>query len=112
MRLIDADSIKYKNITICGGHGLYYDEKIVYDNDIAKMPTVDAIPVDLVAKMLYEFAGDLCPCNYSPWDEWLSERCELQDECPNPSNELGCWKQFIKHYAERRTNNEHFQEPV
>lgn len=73
-------------------------------NWLKKQPTVDAVEVDLIAKMLYDFTGDLCPCNYSPWDEWLSERCELQDECPNPADELGCWKQFVKLYTGRKDN--------
>ena len=82
---------------------LRVEPKLVYCIDRVK--AVDAVPVDMVAKMFYDFTGDLCPCNYTPWDEWLSERCELQDECPNPEDEMGCWKQFIKHCAERKDND-------
>lgn len=64
---------------------------------IAEAPTVDAVEVDTVIEMFEYMLGD-CPCNFSPVDEWLSERCELQNECPNPKDKRGCWKQFIKHF--------------
>jgi hypothetical protein len=69
--------------------------------EIEDAPTVDAVPVETVAEMFEYFLGD-CPCNYSPTDVWLSECCELQEECPYPADEHGCWKQFIKHWGERR----------
>ena len=68
---------------------------------IERIKGVDAVPVDMVAKMFFDFTGDTCACNYSPLDEWLWEWCEILDECPYPKDELGCWKQFVKHYAGR-----------
>lgn len=69
---------------------------------IHNAPAADVVEVETVAQMLCDAVGDECPCNYSPTDEWLTEVCELQDECPNPKEKLGCWKQYIKHYSERR----------
>jgi len=59
---------------------------------------------ETVAQMLCYAFGD-CPCDYSPTDEWLPEKCELQEECPNPKDKLGCWKQYIKHFEERKDND-------
>ena len=67
------------------------------------VPSVDAVEVDVVAQMFYDFTGDLCPCNFNGNDEWLPEVCELLNECPNPSGDkLGCWKQYIKHFQPRK----------
>lgn len=62
----------------------------------------DVVEVETVAQMLCHALGDECPCNYGSSDEWLPEVCELQDECPDPKDNLGCWKQYIKHFGERR----------
>lgn len=69
---------------------------------INNAPAVDAVEVDKVAQMFFDFTEDDCPCNYVGVDEWLPEVCELQSECPHPKKPLGCWKQFVKHYGERR----------
>lgn len=71
-------------------------EKVLEDLD--ELPVIDAVPVDTVAEMFYDFTGDSCACDFNGNDEWLSEVCELQDECPYPKDKLGCWKQYIKHY--------------
>lgn len=71
-------------------------------NLIKSAPAVDAVPVDTVAKMFCDFTGDSCACDFNGNDEWLSEVCELQDECPYPKDRFGCWKQYIKHYVERK----------
>ena len=55
-----------------------------------------------VACMLAELFNDTCACNYNGIDEWLPEKCELLDSCPNPAG-VACWEQFLKHRAERRT---------
>lgn len=60
---------------------------------------VDAVEVDTVAEMLYRAIGDRYACNVNDNDEWLSEVCELQEQCPHPKDLLGCWKQFVKHYC-------------
>ena len=69
---------------------------------INKAPAVDAVEVDKVAQMFYEFTGDDCPCNYNDNDEWLWNFCD-GDHCPG--EELECWKLFVKHYGERRDEN-------
>lgn len=56
-----------------------------------------------VACLLAEFFGDTCACNYNDIDEWLPEKCEVIDACPNPVG-VACWEQFLKHKAERRTD--------
>ena len=56
-----------------------------------------------VACLLAELFDDTCACNYNGIDEWLPEKCELLDSCPHPVG-VACWEQFLKHKAERRTN--------
>jgi len=56
-----------------------------------------------VACMLAELFDDTCACNYNGIDEWLPEKCEVIDACPNPVG-VACWEQFLKHRAERRTD--------
>ena len=55
-----------------------------------------------VACLLAELFDDTCACNYNGIDEWLPEKCELLDSCPNPVG-VACWEQFLKHKAERRS---------
>ena len=52
-----------------------------------------------VARLLAELFGDTCACNYNGIGEWLPEKCELLDSCPNPVG-VACWEQFLKHKAE------------
>jgi len=56
-----------------------------------------------VACLLAEIFGDNCACNFNGIDEWLPEKCEVIDACPNPVG-VACWEQFLKHRAERRTD--------
>ena len=56
-----------------------------------------------VACLLAELFGDTCACNYNGIDEWLPGKCELLDLCPNPVG-VACWEQYLKHRAERRTD--------
>jgi hypothetical protein len=56
-----------------------------------------------VACLLAELFGDTCACNFNGIDEWLPEKCEVIDACPNPVG-VACWEQFLKHRAERRTD--------
>ena len=57
-----------------------------------------------IACMLADLFGDACACNYNGIDEWLSELCDFKDTCcPNPVG-VACWEQFLKHRAERRTD--------
>lgn len=70
-------------------------------DELEAIPAANVVEVDAVFEMLDYTLGD-CPCNYSPTDEWLPEVCELQDECPNPKEKYGCWRQFIKHFRSRK----------
>ena len=54
-----------------------------------------------VACLLSELFGDTCACNYNDINEWLPEKCELLDSCPDPVG-VACWEQFLKHKAERK----------
>ena len=92
-RLIDAKDVKE---LINGLSELPWEEEVDYLVD--ELPTVDAVEEDIAIEMFEYMLGD-CPCNFSPVDEWLAERCELQNECPNPKDKRGCWKQFIKHFV-------------
>lgn len=56
-----------------------------------------------VACLLAELFDDTCACNYNDIDEWLPSKCELLDSCPNPVG-VACWEQYLKHRAERRTD--------
>lgn len=71
---------------------------------VQNLPAVDAVPVDIVAQMICDAIGDPCACNVNGNDEWLAEVCDLQNECPYPQGRLDCWKQYIKHYGERRAD--------
>ena len=60
---------------------------------------------DEVAEILANLFGDECACNFNGIDEWLPERCkysEIKEECPNPSEKHGCWKQFLLQGADMR----------
>ena len=65
-------------------------------------PAVDAIPIDVVAEMLFDLFKDECPCNYNDIDEWLPFVCENTDTCPDVVGNHGCWKQFIKHWRAKK----------
>ena len=56
-----------------------------------------------VACMLAELFDDTCACNYNGIDEWLPEKCEVIDACPNPVG-VACWEQYLTHREERRTD--------
>jgi len=58
-----------------------------------------------VACLLAELFGDACACNYNGIDEWLPEKCEVIDACQKPAG-VACWEQFLKHRAERRTDEQ------
>jgi hypothetical protein len=67
-RLIDADAIKYRTDG-CGGWGI--PENVVSDYEIAKMPTIDAVPVVRCKDCKYyeldegDFLGE-CHCKCIP----------------------------------------------
>ena len=100
-RLIDADALldKIRNSTASEATKV---TAFVFA-DIA--PTVDAVEVDTVAEMLAYVHGDECACNFGCHDEWLSMVCDYAEtECPHPTEPNGCWKQFVKHWGERKDN--------
>lgn len=49
-----------------------------------------------VACIIAELFGDDCACNHNCIDEWLPEKCELLDACPNPVG-VACWEQYLKY---------------
>lgn len=53
-----------------------------------------------VACLLADLFGDSCACNYCGIDEWLPEKCEVIDACPNPVG-VACWEQFLTYRKER-----------
>lgn len=44
-RYIDANAIKYRTHTECGGHGIFYDVTTVSKDEIDKIPTADVVEV-------------------------------------------------------------------
>ena len=103
--LISREALKKDMCKICNEY--YSDEPCepsdcIFFNSIKNAHAVDAVPVDTVSKMFFDFTGDSCACDFNGNDEWLPEVCELQDECPYPKDHFGCWKQYIKHYGERK----------
>ena len=84
---------------------VYEDYKKMRDY-IEALPSVQPQPEwnnHTVACLLAELFGDACACNFNGIDEWLPEKCEVIDACPNPVG-VACWEQFLKHRAERRTD--------
>ena len=114
-RLIDADALLKDNESyLCKPckekghdyHGVACRACWVDDMRIAieDAPTVDAVEVDVVAQMLFDAFGDSCPCNYNGNDEWLPFVCDDGNACVKHDDPLYCWKQYIKHYGERKDN--------
>lgn len=48
-----------------------------------------------VALILSDAFGDSCDCNFNGNDEWLPEKCELLDTCPDVVG-VACWEQYLK----------------
>ena len=48
-----------------------------------------------VALILSDAFGDSCACNFNGNDEWLTEKCELLDTCPDVVG-VACWEQYLK----------------
>ena len=60
-----------------------------------------------VACILADIFGDKCACNYNDISEWLPQKCEVIDSCPNPEG-VGCWVQYLKYMpAHIREEQEH-----
>ena len=85
-------------------YALNQKDKSVTPNDIMRFPSAQPEWNNhTVACLLAELFDDTCACNYNGIDEWLPEKCELLDSCPNPVG-VACWEQYLKHRAERRTD--------
>ena len=56
------------------------------------------------ALLLYNAIGGYDACSYNGNSEWLPLVCDDWEDCGKSSegDPLFCWKQFIKHYGERR----------
>ena len=62
--------------------------------EVNKMPR-KLYTVHEVACILAEAFGDDCACNFNGNDEWLPEKCEVIDSCPEPVG-VACWEQYLK----------------
>lgn len=71
---------------------------------ICTEPPVVVVEVDVAAQMLCNAFGDTCPCNYNGNDEWLPLVCDDGNTCGEHDDPLYCWKQYIKHYGERKSD--------
>lgn len=110
MRLIDADVLLEpvegcEERETCDGCPLRIRDCEDFEKVINAAPTIEAIPargaltIDKAAEMLSNLFGNECACNFNNIDEWLPQRCKYcaAGECPDPSDEHGCWKQFLIH---------------
>lgn len=108
------DAIRTLSTWFCDSGAKFFDgpqppmEALLDPNEVIK--TIAGMPPaqpewnnHKVACLLAELFNDTCACNYNGIDEWLPEKCELLDSCPNPVG-VACWEQFLKHKAKRRTD--------
>ena len=99
------DVLRKKQDNGKGDMSRFYNTIIQYDIE-AIMALPSAHPEwnnHTVACLLTELFDDTCACNYNGIDEWLPEKCELLESCPNPVG-VACWEQFLKHRTERGTD--------
>ena len=104
MRLIDADALK----TIRSIQSADYNSIETIQHWIDNAPTIDAVPVEVVADMFGEV-----PCNYAfcasqgddyiQVDDFMNEHCGgwCEDKCGEVPT-IECWKRFFKAWVERR----------
>ncbi len=72
--------------------------------DLKKAPKDEELfTLDQVAKLLYEAFGDECACNFNGNDEWLPMVCRFCESgyCPDPSDKLDCWREFIRQHDKK-----------
>lgn len=114
MRLIDADALEAK---LEEQRKLYIDmdmkgaeHLLVHDvlHHVWEAPTIDAVPVEVVADMFGEV-----PCNYAfcarqgdgfiQVDDFMYEQCDgwCEDKCGEVPT-IECWKRFFKAWVERK----------
>ena len=105
----DGDMISRKAAIVQLSHNKTGDDDcdVVIQNDIETIKSLPSAEPEwnnhTVACLLAEMFGEDCACNFNGIDEWLPEKCEVIDSCPNPAG-VACWEQFLKHRAERRTD--------
>ena len=63
--------------------------------------------VSEVAQILADLLGDYCACNFNGNDEWLPKICKHESECPNPSDRLACWKQYVIYQLNSEYRNQY-----
>ena len=102
MRLIDADAL----VKALNESGVPYRADV--QDVLDAQPTVDAVPVEVVADMFGEV-----PCNYAfcarqgdgfiQVDDFMYEQCDgwCEDKCGEVPT-IECWKRFFKAWVERR----------
>lgn len=57
----------------------------------------EVMSLDAVAQILAEQCGGECACDFFGNDQWLPRECRYAaDDCPNPPEHLGGWKEFIR----------------
>ncbi len=61
---------------------------------IADEPSVPAVPLDKLCRMLAKYIG--FPCNYSPIDEEMADYCG--DQCE--MDDIGCWEKVLSKWRE------------
>lgn len=77
-----------------------YDETLAIEQVKKVSPAQPEWNNHTVACLLADLFDDACACNYNGNDEWLPEKCEVIDSCPNPVG-VACWEQFLKHKEKR-----------
>lgn len=95
MRLVNADDIVF--------FGHKDSDLITFKSNIDSLPTVEAIPIEKVARIINDMVADDTPCNY----RWLNDKgaghCEFCDEtCKSFEGFRGdgehwmCWEHAIR----------------
>ena len=93
-RLIDAHDL-WSDIMMLPHNGDMISSEEV-EQAIMDAPTVDAYTAHEVAEIIADLFGDTCACNFNGIDEWLPEKCELLDACPDTVG-VACWEQYLKY---------------
>lgn len=73
-----------------------YSTMMLYEikYDIDAQPTIEAVPLDKLCRMLAKYIG--FPCNYSPIDEEMADYCG--DQCE--MDDIGCWENVLSKWME------------
>lgn len=99
MRLIDADALIDAIENSRGKNSIYAQFVRAW---VKEAPTIDAVPVEVVADMFGEV-----PCNYAfcarQVDDFMYEQCDgwCEDKCGEVPT-IECWKRFFKAWVERK----------